>query len=761
MWSKPQITPPADRPRLMLRQADIKQLRNTIKHVEMRDWYDRLLAFAPARSEDWVNLSMKGTLPVCYALESYSLQYLLDNHLQAGKHAVALALAAADRDFNPKLLDISREIGRLMLALAVVYDWCYKLLGEQEKKKLIASLKRLASLLECGYPPVHEGAFVGHTSEWMLMRDMMAAGIAIYGDDDEMYDYAAGRFLQEFLPARNFFYPSGWHHQGDNYGSYRYQADLFATWLFGRMGFNEVFDKSQEKIGYQWIYTRRPDGKLLRDGDTDNPLYEENHYIRLFPLVYLMAGNFYNNGYFLEQQQLEHSDIPDMYLFFAILFHNPQLAKKPIHELPLTRYFGEPAGIMVARTGWNNKNNMNKQANAAIVEMKIGMYQYNNHQHLDAGSFQIYYKGYLAIDSGIYKGSSGNYQSPHNKYYFKRTVAHNAMLVYDPNEAVEHPELLDGKLTWPNHPDGGQRWPGKGRAPKDLQELLGGEYERGKVLTHAFGPDSMEPDYSYLKGDITAAYSEKVKHYTRSFVFLNTKQQEIPALLIVLDSIESADKSFEKSWLLHSIEEPLVKGQRTVIARTEDGYSGELVVDTLLPKQATITSIGGNGKEFMVRGVNYRQDAPGTTEQGAWRIEVTPGVEAKHDLFLHVMQVKDHNGKPAPEVELIEFACGVASQATDQKNSPIAAIGAIVQDWLVLFCTSGQFGTEMIIPQLQRVECRRLLITDIKDGNWLIKIKQAGQITQEFKQSAAGGVLFLEQVEQGQIELERVRENER
>lgn len=81
---------------------------------------------------------------------------------------------------------------------------------------------------------------------------------------------------------------------------------------------------------------------------------------------------------------------------------------------------------MIARTGWD--------ANSVIAEMKINEQFVGNHQHMDGGSFQIYHKGPLAIDAGAYSGSSGGYNSSNNKNYFKRTIAHNSLLVYDPDE---------------------------------------------------------------------------------------------------------------------------------------------------------------------------------------------------------------------------------------------------------------------------------------------------------------------------------------
>ena len=134
---------------------------------------------------------------------------------------------------------------------------------------------------------------------------------------------------------------------------------------------------------------------------------------------------------------------------------------------------------MVARTGWGE--------DAVIAEMKINEYNFVNHQHLDAGAFQIYYKGALAIDSGLYSGSSGEYGSPHCRNYYWRTIAHNCLLVHDPEEKF-------GRRGYGN--DGGQRLPNGRCEPRNLDVLLAPEngYRTGKVLAHGFGPDPQTPD---------------------------------------------------------------------------------------------------------------------------------------------------------------------------------------------------------------------------------------------------------------------------
>jgi heparin/heparan-sulfate lyase len=101
---------------------------------------------------------------------------------------------------------------------------------------LIAELARLARQLECGYPPGKTGMVIGRPSEWMILRDMLSAGVATYDDDPEMYRLAASRFFGTHLPVRDWRYPGGAFHQGPGYADARFFSDMFPLWIFDRLG---------------------------------------------------------------------------------------------------------------------------------------------------------------------------------------------------------------------------------------------------------------------------------------------------------------------------------------------------------------------------------------------------------------------------------------------------------------------------------------------------------------------------------------------
>ena len=190
---------------------------------------------------------------------------------------------------------------------------------------------------------------------------------------------------------------------------------------------------------------------------------------------------------------------------------------------------------------------------------------------------------------------------------------------------------------------------------KTAGELWNADNTFGEILGYNWGPSLQTPTYSYMRGDLTDAYTDKVEEFQRTFVFFNFNDETYPAALIVFDKVRSSDAGFTKKWLLHSEEEPLVDGNTTTIKRTAGSYNGRLINQTLLPDNGyTISKVGGEGYEFYVAGSNgvsknYEMEPkPGAAEVGSWRIEITPTAAEKQSYFLNVIQVSDNDASIAP-----------------------------------------------------------------------------------------------------------------
>jgi len=677
--------PPPDRPRLYLRPEHAAELRARRDHPVLAPVVERLEYLARRREH--------------FKLEWDAVEYLIDGNRELGRETVERALALLKKSELPDRNDACRVTGRMMVTGAIVYDWLYPLLTEEEKQEFIRELIRLAKTLECGYPPTRQGSVTGHSSEAMIMRDMISAGIAIYDEYPEMYDLAAGRFFREHLPARNWLYDGHAYHQGDSYGPYRFSWDTFPLWIFDRLGAGNVYNPEQSQVPYLWVYKTRPDGQRLRAGDTF--LHSTS---RGSPWGVgagaMLTASYYGDGTLLSHYIAQDGN-RDNEVIFELLWRDVDLKPKPIADLPRTRYFGPPFGWMVARTGWDDRS--------VIAEMKINEVNFANHQHMDAGAFQIYYQGALAVDSGVYTGSSGRYGSPHCRNYYWRTIAHNCLLIHDPGEEFR------SRSGYGN--DGGQRLPNGRSEPRTLDALLDPEngYRTGKVLAQGFGPDAHTPDYSLLKGDVTAAYNDKAREVVRSFVFLNLRDEQTPAALVVFDRVVSGNPDFKKYWLLHSLEEPQVSESGITIDRTEHGGQGRLVLNTLLPELSNreTETIGGPGKEYWVFGENFANDQEprrlerSSMELGSWRIQVSPKEASAENLLLNVMQVTDrHSGRTFP-VERVDAGPMVGCRLDGPEC-----------DWIVLFRREGRRAAGCVSLRLPGEGPCRILITDLEQGTW-------------------------------------------
>lgn len=284
----------------------------------------------------------------------------------------------------------------------------------------------------------------------------------------------------------------------------------------------------------------------------------------------------------------------------------PAAGAKPgdLGELPLA-HLASGIGRLYARGDWSD--------DATWLRFECGDY-FSGHQHFDVGHLEIFRREPLATESGEYH----DYLSNHSVNWLLRTVAHNCVLVHDPDEVWTR--LRDGgKHRYAN--DGGQakRWE---HTVDTLEEWQAARerFERGDVIAYQDHPGLL-----YVAGDCTPAYSpEKLALWVRQVVFLR------PHTIVVLDRVVSRRPDQAKAWLLHSREEPVVDGATATITHGE----GRLVVRTLLPENARLATVEG----YTYGGETF--DPPKNAQTpvaNRWRLEVRPARPAAEDAFLHVL----------------------------------------------------------------------------------------------------------------------------
>ncbi len=668
-YPAPPINPPKnEHPRVLFLKEDIPRIIENLNHPDnagLKERYDYFLEEGVTKEQTsysaW-NFS---------AIEVHALDYALFGNKQHGRDAIdALMFMMENVSLSNSGL-LYREAGHFIHSAGKVYDWCYDLLTPAERDKILLNSVVFAGSMENGWPPEKQGAFTGHGAEAQLLRDLLTLAIAVYDERPDLWDFIGGRYYREYVPARRVF-DTGLL-QGSDYGLYRQMWSAYSYALIKGMGGEVPIDLEQYEDNTLWqLYFRRPDGQMVRDGDISagdkNQIW---YYWEDFKMTYLLDAYLTENPY-LKREYAKMSPQLDPHMSNndysstadAVIFLEPSTPIAKNHEnLPLSKYFDSGVGTLIARTGWED----GAESPAVVANMKLGEHQVNGHMHLDAGSFQLYYKGALATESGVYQGAnnstSGNgasaFGSEHFNYYATKTIAHNAMLVYDPSEAGKAANARSTIL------DGGQRAVHNSQE-YNFKQIAGNEdeYKVSDLQGLEIDPtDPIKPAYTYMKGDFTNAYTDKVSDHKRSFMFLNLDNEEVPAALIVFDKIDSSNPSFKKTWLLHTIEEPQINGNQTVAMRTYKspvkayGYNGKLTLDTLLPKSSNIEKVGGDQTGwYTVNGKNYdgQKFASETDEGQTWRVEVSPTAANKEDHFLNVMQVSDADKENYLPTELVE-----------------------------------------------------------------------------------------------------------
>jgi hypothetical protein len=470
------------------------------------------------------------------------------------------------------------------------------------------------------------------------LQELMACTLAIFGEGSEedlvmrfTYDYWENRVLPVWRQVMGK--SGGWAEGGEYVGLGIGQAiyELPAMWRYAT-GEN-LFAREPGIRGFLdfLVYRTRPDGTHFRWGDAAS--FDKTSADRMALALEYRHQAAYSLKY-------KPAVSPTSWPWGPLAdpdFYDPSAIKK----LPLVKYL-DGIGMVIARSDWS--------PDATYVTFKAGD-NYWSHSHLDQGAFTIYKGGALAIDSGLYN----RYGSDHHMNYTYQTIAHNTITVTDPQDTVPAPGQKDSRYI---ANDGGQRRIGSGwgiePAPLDIDEWKNKSetYQTGNIRKI-----HIDARFVIVIADLTPAYTNRlsgqgtftnrtrrVERFWRVFTY-DTRED----LIIVFDSITSTRPGFQKRWLLHSIEQPLLTPTGFQLAVSPDGNplhtGGKLTAYVIEPDKYRTAVIGGKGHEFFVDNWNYTDNGgiyddiskKPAAEPGAWRIELSPDTPNLSDHFLVVM----------------------------------------------------------------------------------------------------------------------------
>ena len=592
---------------------------------------------------------------------------------------------------------------------SLVYDWCYDIMTQKQRDELAAYINKLLYAPEqpCRPDNVASWSDIADKAVGQPLIYNSIAAIAIYDRYPEVYNAVMPKILGSMAEIVKIYGEEG----ALTDGSIMYTRDYYAyhvATLLERLGYeHELFYGEQENIGYKMLYSRTPYGALIKQGDD---FFQKDYKIGNYTYRQEVQYDFgilstlYNNPY-LKFQYIKESTNESTLL--SLLLNSNTVEPELPDELPLAFEVGEPRSEIMARTSWQD----GLDAPTVTAYMNMNNRRTGDHDHSQIGEFHLYYKGPLTISSGFYN----SWGSTHYKNYYIRTISSNCVTVYDPNETFK------GAVTAQSN-DGGQKLSNwnfskeSNMAPENLVTVTEGTF---------IGPNENTPAFSYIKGDLTNAYSDKMESYKRAMVFMDTFNEEYPGVMVVFDRVVSSDASFEKNWLLQAVTEPQVEGNKITIVNTDEGCNGKLVNTTLYPKNVKITTMGGIG-QFVVDGQEwaapewestYKQTMSSAYASG-FRCEVAPTTSAKEDIFLNAMYVTDADGNAA-ELPMI------SEETAD-------FMGVTTLDRMVMFSKSGEkvsnaFDITVRDNGYNEVIC---LMTDIISGKWTVSGNGASYVVE-------------------------------
>ncbi len=526
--------------------------------------------------------------------------------------AFRYVISGSDKDAKDAYEDLMKvetnfseyEAVDVVVPSACAYDWIYNWLARPGNEALFAAATgKLRSLGHIAMSLGNHGPFSNITSSAYRGGGLLHVGIAL--DDQEMVDMAYTYYRDEMLKTSNLIGIDGGWGEGLAYMNEIYSknmilgAELLYTATAGRLNlFTDANPFFSKYIPFT-LFAIRPDFSYPHWSDIENFSPQYNHDLRanLLPLTFRLHSGL---GQYLLSKLEDSYGLQSVY---EVLWKSdtPGVVKP---ESIYTDNRGHSSlfrglGLAIMRTGF--------AADETYVSFKASNWL-SSHVHADAGHFEIFKNGPLAIDSGSYD----EWGSRHMHNYYARTVAHNTLTVFDPEEPSSD---FSGYAN-----DGGQRY-WDHNVFDTYQEGVEGTAPGG--IFHAAGIQSYLSHYyfTYVSADLTDAYSNKVSNVCRQFFYFPNAKD---ALIVIIDRVFLRDHRFPVSFLLH------FNGELTV---SQNDFTMSNGISTLygkvaLPVVAVLTRHGA----YEVNGADYppRMELP---ESGKGRLEARYSAQNTNSVY--------------------------------------------------------------------------------------------------------------------------------
>ncbi len=425
-------------------------------------------------------------------VEGYA--YLLSGNKDYGRYAVDLLMEYTTWDaINGLSSDTSQyQVNRkIMVYSALVYDWCYDLMTEEERKAIREMIFIREGEIRYMIDTVNHTPYQSHG--WTNMS-MLGVVYYIMVHDEP----TAAELLRKTLNAYNVLYPvwsyqdGGWS-QGTDYAKYGRERFLHLGRVLINSGIN-LFDTAWMRNSYLFHVYTAPVDSVGSFGDGSGMGLESNSFIRVEYAEQLefMPGDK-NNG--VRKWLMEKAgglNTSNCSGYYTAQTYDATEGVAP-SNYQLSHEFVD--------IGWINMTNDLTDTNRILLSFKSSPYGSYNHSHADQNAITIECFGQSVL------ANSGYYESYGTDHHFKihqATAAHNSITVDT-----------------------------KGQKLQDIQA-------KGKLTGYL-----TQVDFDLAMGDATQAYMGALGKFERAIIYVR------PDVFVVVDDLEATEnkKSEFEFWL--------------------------------------------------------------------------------------------------------------------------------------------------------------------------------------------------------------------
>jgi len=489
-----------------------------------------------------------------------------------------------------------RPYFRQVMDRARVYDWAYNFFTEKERKVYREDLLRTADRLIKSYLPKTvylNSCRARHAAVGMIMLNTLGedprADTLLAGVKEELQDFfditGDGTALNDMdgRAAYGGAWPEGYDY--DRHSAF-YTLELLLSMRSCGLGDYISGSRYWEDKIYSMLYATTPDHKrLLGFEDNDHPSniqFQDKEYMTF------LAAQFHNGHARWWLDEFEKQSDTQCRPFWELLLSDPAIKAVRPDSLP-TGHFIPALGLFLMRSSWKR--------DATFVHFHCGPF-YTYHQQPAQGSFSIYRDFGRIVEPGVYDNEV-------RKHYINwrcRTISHNCLLVYDPQEQFHGPNEIPVPAN-----DGGQtiqKW-----TEKPATYL---EWRAQKAFRQTGTVTFQTTDFSHdaITGESANAYEPgKVKRWCRQLVFIK------PDWVVLCDLVVSGNPEFRKTILFHTPDELLPERDGFIARR--DGQTA-VKIFPLLPENKSSKIEGGPGKTFSYGGTNWGDGSMNKEPDNVW-----------------------------------------------------------------------------------------------------------------------------------------------